>query len=97
MSTSTNQDLEGPTTNAADQDRAAALRAAGQQVSGGSAAGALDAFPAVSVASGLYKYVLINASAPESGERKVLLRSGPGNYHGEHKLAWPWPQLQHWP
>ncbi|KAJ1631521.1 Janus/Ocnus family-domain-containing protein [Pavlovales sp. CCMP2436] len=72
---------DGHTTNALDQDRAAALRAAGQQGSGQGSADALDAFPAVSVANGLYKYVLINAVVPKSGERKVLLRSGPGNYH----------------
>jgi hypothetical protein len=74
-------DLPGPTTSAADQANAAALRAHAQQVTGGAATGALASFPAVEVASGMYKYVLINAASPGSGETKVLLRSGPGNYH----------------
>lgn len=72
---------DGPTTNGEDQDRAAALRQGGQQVEGDAAAGALDAFEAVDVKSGLFKYVLIKASLSASGESKMLLRSGPGNYH----------------
>ncbi|KAG8469399.1 hypothetical protein KFE25_005854 [Diacronema lutheri] len=72
-----------PTTNDEDQARAAALRADAQQVTSAATSDALDAFDAVDVRSGTYKYVLINASAPGSAARKVLLRSGPGGYHVE--------------
>jgi hypothetical protein len=74
-------DSQGATTNAADQARAAALKARGEEAVGSAGAGALAVFPPVEVASGTYKYVLITASNPSTDEQKVLLRSGVGSYH----------------
>lgn len=72
-----------PTTSADDQQRAAALRAGGGRADGRAATGALDAFDAIDVQSGTHKYVLISARADMTGERKTLLRAGPGSYHVE--------------
>ena len=72
-----------PTTSEAEQARAAALRVKGQaEVDvGGHASANLDLFAQVDIASGTFKYVLINAATSDGRERKTLLRSGPGDYH----------------
>mmetsp|Transcript_27278 Transcript_27278/g.75922 ORF Transcript_27278/g.75922 Transcript_27278/m.75922 type:complete len:154 (+) Transcript_27278:77-538(+) len=74
----------GPTTSAADQAKARALKASGTDAptrpSG--PADALAAFKACDVASGTFKYVQVHAEAPD-GSKKVIVRSAPGSYHAD--------------
>ncbi|CAE7840154.1 PHPT1 [Symbiodinium microadriaticum] len=74
----------GPTTNAADQEKASGLRDAGAGPVGAASADAkvLERFQACDVASGVFKYVQVHAIAPD-GTRKVIVRSAPGSYHAD--------------
>eukprot|EP00913_Durusdinium_trenchii_P009811 g9212.t1 len=76
-------DEVGPTTNAADQEKAAALKESGVELPTETVdAKVLELFPACTVNSGVFKYVQVHAIAPD-GTHKVLVRSAPGSFHAD--------------
>eukprot|EP00434_Breviolum_minutum_P017620 symbB.v1.2.015552.t1/scaffold1166.1/size134334/3 len=72
----------GPTTNAADQEKASGLKESGAKELEAADAKALDSFSECTVTEGVFKYVQIHAVAAD-GTTKVLVRSAPGSFHAD--------------